>query len=181
MEIKDLLDLGNNIILRKALIEDCMKLSHLKKEIWETTYRGIYPNEKFDNYDFEKNALLFKNIILNNKANLYVITDKNDLIGYIEFGSPLRPFGNYTQEIGLFYIKKSYQNQGLGRKLFAFAYTAIKNTGAKDFFISCNKYNYPAQKFYEKMGGKIVYIDEDSLDKSLSQIKYEYKIKETQD
>ena len=44
------------------------------------------------------------------------------------------------------------------------------------FLISCNKYNLPAQGFYEKMGGKKVYIDDDMGNKSIPQIKYEYII-----
>ena len=78
--------------------------------------------------------------------------------------------------IGLLYLLKSCQGTGLGRKLFNIAYNKIKENGYKEFFISCNKYNYSAQKFYEKMGGKIIRIDEDNEDKSIPQVKFLYKI-----
>lgn len=45
------------------------------------------------------------------------------------------------------------------------------------FYLCCNKYNYNAQKMYEKMGGKIIKIDEDDSEKDRVQIYYEYDLK----
>ena len=41
--------------IRKAKSSDCFDLSLLKREIWETTYRGIYPDSKIDNYNYQEN------------------------------------------------------------------------------------------------------------------------------
>lgn len=162
--------------IRKAIYSDCKKLSLLKREIWETTYRGIYPDEKIDNYNYIKNEKKFKNFIDDPNQQLYVATINNEIIAYIEFGKPFRQFENYEQEIGLFYIKKDYQRRGIGKKLFELAFNYIKNTGVNNFFISCHKYNFNAQKFYKKMGGNIIKIDKDSDNNGLPQIKFEYKI-----
>ena len=166
----------NNIEIRKAIFTDCHELSLLKREVWETTYRGIYPDEKINNYDYIKNEEKFKGFIDNPSKQLYVAVNNNKIIGFIEFGEPNRPFKDYKQEIGLFYIQKDFQRQGLGRKLFNLAFEYIKSTGADKFFISCHKYNLNAQKFYEKMGGKIVQVDDDSASDGLPQVKFEYKI-----
>ena len=166
----------DEIIIRKAIYADCKNLSLLKREIWETTYRGIYPDEKFDNYNYIKNEEKFKNFIDNPNQELYIATIDNEIIGYIEFGTPFRPFENYKQEIGLFYLKKEYQRHGLGKKLFNLAFNYIKDTGVDKFFISCHKYNLNALKFYEKMGGKIVKIDDDSANHGIPQIKFEYRV-----
>lgn len=166
----------NNIIIRKALYSDCKNLSLLKREIWETTYRGIYPDEKIDNYDYIKNEEKFKAFINNPNQELYVATIDNEIIGYIEFGTPFRPFEDYKQEIGLFYIKQDYQRHGLGKKLFNLAYSYIKNTGVNKFFISCHKYNINAQNFYKKMGGQIIKIDDDSANDGVPQVKFEYTV-----
>ena len=53
---------------------------------------------------------------------------------------------------------------------------SASDSGANKFFISCHKYNKNAQKFYEKMGGKIVEIDCDSANNGLPQIKFAYSI-----
>lgn len=166
----------DTIKIRKAKYDDCHNLSLLKREIWETTYRGIYPDEKIDNYDFLSNEEKFKNFIDDKNRELYVVSDNKILVAYIEFGKPFRPFKNYKQEIGLFYIKKEYQKQGLGKQLFNLALDYIKSTGCDKFFISCHKYNLNAQEFYKKMGGHIVQIDDDNANSGLPQIKFEYII-----
>ncbi len=56
-------------------------------------------------------------------------------------------------------------------------YNEIKNNGYNKFFISCNKYNTNARKFYEKMGGKLVAEYEDNDNKRIVQVKYHYDIK----
>lgn len=166
----------NNINIRKAIYSDCSNLSKLKREIWETTYRGIFPDEKIDNYDYEKNQKRFKGFIDNEKQELYVVENNNELVGYTEFGEPFRPFEDYEQEIGLFYIRKDYQRRGIGKKLFNLALDYIRGTGVSKFFISCHKYNTNAQEFYKKMGGKIVHVDEDYENDGSPQVKFEYII-----
>ena len=104
--------------IRLAKFTDCSTLSIIKRKVWETTYRGIYPDEKLDNYDYRKHEEKFID---------------------------------------------------------------IREKGVNEFFISCNKYNINGQKFYEKMGGKIINIDEDNIDKSIPQVKFHYDIKTIQD
>ncbi len=161
-----------NINIRLIILEDCSKLSKLKREVWETTYRGIYPDEKLDNYDYVRNKKVFETYVNNESKYLYVALDKEDIIGYIEFGAPNRAFEDFKQEIGLFYIKKEYQNKGIGKKLFKLAYDKIFITGVNKFFISCSKYNKNAIGFYTNMGGKIIHTDIDDIDNP--QVKFEY-------
>lgn len=163
--------------IRLAKVEDCKSISIVKRKVWETTYRGIYPDEKIDSYNYKEQEEMFKSLVNNENIDLYVLEVKGEIMGYMDCGIPIRPFENYEQEIGLFYILKEFQRKGMGTELFKTAYENIKSKGYSRFFISCNKYNIPAQKFYEKMGGKIVHIDEDNENKSIPQIKYHYDIK----
>lgn len=162
--------------IRLATIEDCKEIAKVKRSAWETTYRGIYSDEKLDNYNFKEQESKFKEIVNNENINLYVVEIENKIVGYVSYGKPMRDFREYEQEIGLLYILKECQGKGIGKKLFSLAYENIKNKGYKEFFISCNKYNLNAQKFYEAMGGKIVWQDEDNEDKSIPQIKYHYDV-----
>ena len=163
-------------IIRLANKNDCDELSKLKHTVWNETYRGIYSDEKIDNYDHKKYTDKFLGIINNPDVDLYVVEDNNKLVGYMDYGKPFRPYKDYNQEIGLLYLLKDYQRKGIGTKLFNMAYNKIKEKGYKEFFISCNKYNINAQEFYKKMGGEIIDIDEDNIDKSIPQVKFLYKI-----
>lgn len=162
--------------IRYAELTDCKTLSIVKRQIWETTYRGIYPDEKLDNYNYKENEEKFINILNNENVEIYVVEVDNKIVGYMECGTPIRPFSNYEQEIGLLYLLKEFQGHGIGKELFMLGRDSIKRKGVNEFFISCNKYNVNAQKFYEKMGGKLVHVDEDKTDKSIPQIKYHYDI-----
>ena len=127
--------------IRLAVESDARRLAEVKIACWETTYRGIYPDDKLDNYDVDKNTEKFKNIIKNEDVDLYVVIVEGDIIGYMSCGVPIRPYGDYEQEIGLLYLLKEYRGQGIGRDLYELAREMIKMKGYDRFFISCNKYN----------------------------------------
>jgi len=47
----------NTIAYRKADLNDCLELAILKGQVWNTTYKGIYPDEKLSGYDVAKNFM----------------------------------------------------------------------------------------------------------------------------
>lgn len=164
--------------IRIANSYDSKELSHLKKNLLETTYRGIYPDTMIDDYNYEENIKLFRNIINNKDVILYIVEYNNSIIGYMSCGKRRTPFNDYAEEIGLLYIKKEHQGKGIGKTLFEIAYKNIESRGIKKFIIGCNKYNLKARAFYEKMGGVIINEDEDRPnDKSFVQVKFAYNIK----
>lgn len=160
--------------IRIATDEDCRSLATLKRRVWETTYRGIYPDEKLDKYDIDLNENKFKNMIKQKSQKLFVVLNESEIIGYMSCGKIMRPFDEHTHDIGLLYLAKEYQGKGIGLDLFQFAKNELKNQGVTEFIVSCNKYNISAQQFYKKMGGKIIKIDEDNKDKSIPQVKFQF-------
>ena len=162
--------------IRLAVLADARSLAEVKIACWETTYRGIYPDSKLDNYDIDKNTEKFENIINNEYIDLYVVIVGGEIVGYMSCGVPVRPYEDYEQEIGLLYLLKEYRGNRIGSELFDLATEVIAINGYDRFFISCNKYNEPARKFYEAMGGKLVHEDPDNEDKSIPQVKYHYNI-----
>ncbi|MCL2702460.1 MAG: GNAT family N-acetyltransferase [Defluviitaleaceae bacterium] len=164
------------IEIRKAVPKDCPAIAQLKREVWETTYRGIYSDERIDGCDIEKNARAFEQMTADPDISLFVACDNGRIIAYMKCGKPHRPFGGYGQEIGLLYILKEYQKQGIGSRLFQTAQCVIKSNGFNEFFVSVNKYNANAIEFYKKMGGIVVRIDDDAEDKRDAQMKLLYII-----
>lgn len=59
--------------IRIATDEDCRSLATLKRVVWETTYRGIYPDEKLDKYDIDLNENKFKDMIKQKSQKLFVV------------------------------------------------------------------------------------------------------------
>ena len=124
----------NNIVYRKATAEDCYSIAELKGIVWNTTYKGIYPDEKLTGYDVRKNEQILQNIVNNPDIEIYVVTDNDRIIGFMTCGKPYKPFRHYEQEVG--YDK---------------------------FMVAVNSQNVNAIKFYLAMGGKIVLSEEKQL------------------
>ena len=160
--------------IRVATYEDCRSLALLKRRVWETTYRGIYPDKKLDKYDIDLNENKFKDMIKQQSQKLFVVLDGYKIIGYMSCGKIMRAFDKHTHDIGLLYLAKEYQGKGIGLNLFQFAKNELKNQGVRELIVSCNKYNLSAQQFYKKMGGKIIKVDEDNDDKSIPQVKFQF-------
>ena len=159
----------NIITYRKAALEDCLDLAILKGQVWNTTYKGIYSEEKLSGYDVAKNERIFQNIVSNPDIEIFVALDNEKIVGFMTCGKPYRAFMDFQQEIGLLYILKEYQRQGIGKAFFEIARAQIKENGYTEFFLSVNSRNYDAQKFYEAMGGIEIYQDDAS-------VKYKYNL-----
>ena len=149
--------MDKNIIIRQAIITDCYALSVLKREVWRTTYQGIYSKEKLEGYDVDKNKGIFENIISNPDIELYVAECNKELVGLMTVGKPFKLFDQYEQEVGLLYIRKDYQRNGLGKEFLNIAKRDVLSKGYSHFVISVNEKNDNAIEFYLAMGGSIVF------------------------
>ena len=159
----------------KASQQMCDTLAIVKRDVWETTYRGIYPADKFDNYDNIEHAKKFKQYIDASNIELYVAKVGDRIVGYMSVGkSAYRPAGEL--EIVTLYVLKQFQGVGIGKALFNFGKERIIAQGGTQFTICCNKYNLPAQEFYKKMGGRIICVDDDMDDRSIPQIQFQFNV-----
>ncbi len=122
------------IIYRKAVAEDCHELSILKRDVWNTTYQGIYPQEKLDNYDVQKNEEILKGIVLNPEIDLYVAQKQKKLLGFMTCGKPYRLFNEYNQEVALLYILKEFQRRGIGRHFIELAKEETRKKGFDELY-----------------------------------------------
>ena len=150
----------NNIAYRKATVEDCYAIAELKGIVWNTTYKGIYSDEALNGYDVKKNEQILKIIVNNPEIEVYVATVHDKIVGFMTCGKPYKPFRHYEQEVGLLYILKEYQKQGIGRGFFEIARKQVKEAGYNEFIMAVNSQNVNAIQFYLAMGGEIVLTEE---------------------
>lgn len=162
--------------IRLAKIEECMEIAHVKQKCWATTYRGIYNDELIDCFDYEKSVKTFQKIIDSDNSDLYVVLVENEIKGFMSVGDMYHPYLDYEVEIGMLYLLEEIRGQGVGTMLFQLAKDILKRKGYEEFIVSCNKYNESGQKFYLKMGGKIIHVDEDMKDRRFPQVKILYHL-----
>lgn len=152
-----------DIAYREATAEDCYAIAELKGIVWNTTYKGIYPDEALTGYDVKKNEQILQSIVNNSEIEIYVATDNDRIVGFMTCGKPYKPFRHYEQEVGLLYILKEYQKQGIGKGFFEIARKQVKEAGYSEFMVAVNSQNTNAIQFYLAMGGKIICSDEKQL------------------
>lgn len=149
--------------------EDSAKtIAELRHEIWNTTYRGIYSDERIDNYDYEEHRQRDLRRIQNISYHVYLIVNIDEPIGYFTF---LTAEPVYIQSL---YIRQEYQRQGIGKQAFALIRDYCGAHGFDKFTCNCNSHNYSAQDFYRSMGGTVIKRNEGHDDKYDDQITFEF-------
>lgn len=153
----------SNIAYRKATTEDCYSIAELKGIVWNTTYKDIYSEERLNGYDVKINEQIMKNIVNNSEIEIYVATVDDRIVGFMTCGKPYKSFKHYEQEVGLLYILKEYQKQGIGKGFFDIARKQVKEAGYNKFMVAVNSQNVNAIQFYLAMGGKVILSEEKQL------------------
>ncbi|MDD2203667.1 MAG: GNAT family N-acetyltransferase [Bacilli bacterium] len=165
----------DNIIIRDVKIEDIPQMAIVRQNVWSTTYRGIYEDESIDNFDYAKVEQSFREKTAIPNVMFKVALCDNKIVGYVCFGKIDNPYKESDYCIRYIHILKDCQGAGLGRKFFNMILEYIAMNNIKSFYVSCNKYNYPAHKYYEKMG----FVKDDvisSKNKKEEQIIYVYRV-----
>lgn len=148
---------------RLATEEDCLALARLKRQVWNTTYRGIYPDATLDGYDVEKNRLILQTIVASPEIDLYMAEHGERPIALMTCGKPFRPVEPYRQEVGMLYVLREYQRQGVGKQLLSIAAEQARSRGFDAYVVSVNRLNLPAIAFYRALGGQLIHEDERQL------------------
>ena len=66
-----------------AQLDDARVIAQLRKKIWSTTYRGIYPDEMIDQFDLDWHTQKDAQRIQNPDYAVYLIRREGVAIGYI--------------------------------------------------------------------------------------------------
>lgn len=107
-------------------------------------------------YDFDIDDP--KKYYIDQGGMFYVIKDSGKVIGTIAIINK----GNHVAELKRLYVKKKYQGQGLGSKLFDTAIHFCKNNGFTKIEFETNKKFTKAHALYQRRGFRIVKEDENS-------------------
>ena len=168
-----------NIIIRRARVEDAEKIANIKVDGWKTAYKGIIDDDFLKSMDVKKEAERRRNII-ENGANIIVAELEGEVIGFCIYRDHIEnkeKYPNADCEISALYVTSKLKRNGIGRKLMLYVIELLKSKNKKRMILGCLKDNFPARVFYEKMGGKVFDYDElECGDKSYTLAMYGYDI-----
>jgi ribosomal protein S18 acetylase RimI-like enzyme len=158
--------------IRKAVLSDVDGIAKVHVDCWKTTYAGIIPDVYINQITYEKRAELWERVIPN--GNVFVAEDGHGgIIGFAD-GDRERT-GNYEEykgEMYSIYILKSYQGQGIGKRLIKEVAHSLVEQDIHSMLVWVLKDN-PSCHFYEKMGGKVVdSVTVDFSGKELAELAY---------
>ena len=154
---------------------DEVTISTLRQKIWDTTYRGIYPDTVIDdfNYDWHQQRDLKK--ISDPSFTVCLIRHGDEDIGYFIFqhtGS-----GVWLHSL---YVLREYQHRGIGKQAFAILKDYCREKGISCFACNCSPHNENAMQFYRRMGGVVTKTDTGHGNRQEDGVVFEFNLREQQ-
>lgn len=147
--------------------------------VWEQTYRGIYPDEMLDQYDFAQHLQKDEARLASAGHHHYLFMDADRCIGYFSFGSAnYGPYKDFTLCLNSLYICDGYKGHGLGTQAFRVVREYCAAHGLSKFYCGCNVHNPKAQGFYRHMGGIVGLISTGHANRSEDILHYEFYLGE---
>lgn len=159
-----------NISFEFVKEQEAHLLSEFRRRVWATTYRGIYPDEIIDDFDFdfhdERNLLWIRS----EEFWVYFIIADGEKAGYLilQEKEPL-----YVQSL---YLLPEFRGKGIGKKVFGFIRGFCEEQGRDHFYLGCHPQNEKALGFYAAMGGVITARDEGHKNNRENSVRIEFDV-----
>ena len=136
---------------------------------WDETYRGIMADEFLDKIknELKQNVERLENKFDRTKTDepdykRYLLYVNEEPVGIVAICNSREEKYPKSGELCSLYLLNKVKKKGYGRILFEKAKQELKNMGFNDMIIYCLKEN-PTTKFYEHLGGKLVYEKERNI------------------
>ena len=113
-----------------AKTRDAAAISALRQRIWDTTYRGIYPDAVIDDFNYNWHQQHDLKKILDPSLMAYLIKYGDEDIGYFIF----QHVGSVVWLRSL-YVLQEYQHRGIGKQAFSILNDYCKEKWNQSFFL----------------------------------------------
>lgn len=140
----------STVVFRRAQEEDAAVIAELRQEIWSTTYRGIYPDDMIDQFDYAWHTQKDAQRIKSPAYAVYLMMQEDHPIGYITLHISV------PAHLLSLYLRQEYQHRGIGRRVFSFIQEVFQTRGVSTFTCECQPDNVHAMTFYHRCGGRVV-------------------------
>ena len=148
--------MGNEIVIRQAVIEDSEATARLNFDTWETSFRGLVPDEWMNKRNVDQHISQFqKRFAEFGFGGMHIAELDGKVLGFSDGGATRDKSLPFDAELYAIYVLKAHQGKGVGQTLFR----AVVNKAAKDGFHSIIAKTFstsPYRRFYERQGGQIV-------------------------
>ena len=143
-------------MIRPATLEDANAIARVHVASWQSTYRGMLPDEFLASLSETGYAERWKRVIGDGTSKVYVAEDEGEVVGFASGGRERAGEKGYAGELYAIYVIDATQRRGFGRELVRATVAGLRELGLDDMIIWVLRDNQPARSFYERLGG--VYI-----------------------
>ena len=163
-------NMRNDVVIVRAHSGDVPSIIGLRHRVWGTTYRGIYPDDMLDGFDWDWHREKELARVNDPVYSVYLIREGPQDIGYLTIH---QADGVTLQSL---YIVSEYQRNGIGRKVFDLVRAYCREHGVQSFICHCVPENHNARMFYEKMGGTVIGEDLSSEESWQNSVTYQFTL-----
>ncbi len=144
----------------KATPKDAPILAATRQKVWAATYRGIYPDEMIDNFDYEWHIQREQNNLQNPMVHTYLVLAERECVGYFTYFLRETPlWRDFHVRLFSLYLLPEYQGHGMGRAIFQYVAQQCRLAGYDKLYLSCAPQNEKAMGFYRHLGGQMISQD----------------------
>ncbi|WP_319419258.1 GNAT family N-acetyltransferase [Pleurocapsa sp. FMAR1] len=156
------------MIIREAKLTDAAAIAFVHYDSWQTTYRGLLPDDYIDKRLYEKHKNHWENSLgksTEKETNYVTYVAENpdrEIAGFIDGGLERSNNSSYQGEIYALYILEDYQRQGIGRNLVQQTASQLSQSDLTSILVWVLKDN-SAVKFYQTLGFQEVIVKKIAL------------------
>lgn len=147
-----LLEVGEDYIIRKNLLKDQEQMAKIKTDGWRTAYDKIIAAKYLNEMDAHKLAQRYVSSFEEYKDLVLVAVKGNEVLGYSCFSHSDKS-GKYDSELISLYVKKDEAGRGIGSNLLIETAKELLDQGKHNMIVWCLSDNKNAISFYEGLGG----------------------------
>ena len=138
----------NDLIIRKATINDSDGKGYVHYKSWIETYTGLFPDEIMEKITLERSVKLAKE----HPENTYVAIVDQKIVGFACYIESRDTDLKNAGEIMAIYILNDFKNMGIGKALMKVCYKELSNFNIIAVWVL--ESNKKAIGFYESEGFK---------------------------
>ncbi len=136
----------NNLIIRKATIDDAEGKGYVHYKSWMETYTGLFPDDVMAKVTLDRSVKMARE----HPENTYVAMLNNKIVGFACYLESRDEDLKNAGEIMAIYVLNEYKNRGIGRALMKACYEELSNYDVIILWVL--ESNQKAISFYESEG-----------------------------
>lgn len=167
------------MIIHDATVEDATGIAKVHVSSWQTSYKGLMPDEAIAARSIEQRQSMWERILGDEESqSINLVAEiEGKIVGFASGGSLQDAVDGFDGELYAIYLLQDAQGKGIGRKLMQTLATRMHRAGYQNLILSVLKNNTKSRGFYEKMGGTLLGESEYQVteDVTLKTIQYGWK------